>query len=601
MTKKLFLFFLSGCVWMNVVWAQQGLTHSGQPTGQAPRPIESYTELENPAPTDLTKWTNVKSANVAWGSTDERYPKELPILKHNGNKLSVKGWRGERVHAQFVVWTNQAIDNLSYEITPLRHTSNRYSIANEQIHSGFVRYVMTDELNKDGKGGCGHRPDLSKYDSTLVADVIDHWAKELPVKANTAQPVWISIDIPQEATPGQYNIRIAVRDGNRTIKTLNLVVDVANRVLPAPTEWAFFLDLWQNPYAVARYYGVEPWSDAHFEAMRPYMEMYRDAGGKTITASIMHKPWNGQTLDYFESMITWMKKADGTWRFDYTVFDKWVEFMHSLGIRDAITCYSMVPWNLSFQYFDQASNSFKFIDCKPGDDAYSALWGEMLKSFSKHLREKGWFEKTYISMDERSKEAMKHTIALIKKADSEFNISLAGNLYPELADEMNYYCVNMETKYPEDIHRSRKDKQQITTFYTCCAEARPNTFTFSPLAESEFLGWYAASHNLDGYLRWAYNSWVSEPLLDSRFYSFAAGDTYLVYPGARSSMRYERLISGIQSFEKVRILRQEFETKGNKRALRKLDAVLKTFDDKKLPQVSATSIVENANRVINAM
>ena len=65
----------------------------------------------------------------------------------------------------------------------------------------------------------------------------------------------------------------------------------------------------------------------------------------------MHKPWNGQTEDFFETMVTWMKKADGTWSFDYTVFDRWVEFMMSVGIDQQINCYSMVPWELSFQYF----------------------------------------------------------------------------------------------------------------------------------------------------------------------------------------------------------------------------------------------------------
>ena len=67
--------------------------------------------------------------------------------------------------------------------------------------------------------------------------------------------------------------------------------------------------------------------------MRPDMQNYVDAGGKVITASIMHKPWNGQTYDPFESMVTWLKKADGTWYFDYTVFDKWVEYMMSLGVK----------------------------------------------------------------------------------------------------------------------------------------------------------------------------------------------------------------------------------------------------------------------------
>ena len=72
-------------------------------------------------------------------------------------------------------------------------------------------------------------------------------------------------------------------------------------------------------------------------------KLYADAGGKVITASIMHKPWNGQTYDAFESMVTWLKKRMEPEYFDYTVFDKWVEFMMDLGVKKQISCYSMVP------------------------------------------------------------------------------------------------------------------------------------------------------------------------------------------------------------------------------------------------------------------
>ena len=38
---------------------------------------------------------------------------------------------------------------------------------------------MTDELNKDGNGGCGARPDAAAFDSILVADPIDHLSQKL--------------------------------------------------------------------------------------------------------------------------------------------------------------------------------------------------------------------------------------------------------------------------------------------------------------------------------------------------------------------------------------------------------------------------------------
>lgn len=82
------------------------------------------------------------------------------------------------------------------------------------------------------------------------------------------------------------------------------------------------------------------------------------------------------------------------------------------------------------------------------------------------------------------------------------------------------------------------------------------TRLLSDPAEAAWMSYYSSKKHLDGYLRWAYNSWPLEPLLDSRFRSWAGGDTYLVYPGARSCIRFERLIEGIQAHEKINILRQ---------------------------------------------
>ena len=57
-------------------------------------------------------------------------------------------------------------------------------------------------------------------------------------------------------------------------------------------------------------------------------------------------------------------------------------------------------------------------------------------------------------------------------------------------------------------------------------------------------------------MRWAYNSWVEEPLHDTKHVTWSAGDCFLVYPGPRSSIRFERLREGIQDYEKIRILRE---------------------------------------------
>ena len=558
-----------------------------------------YEELPNPVATDASKWGRVTNPIIAWGSTDVRYNKELPAQVTPIAIMNLTGWMGEKLSAQFVISTNRDMKNVSVEVSDI--LAKNYKISKWNTERGFVRYVMTDELNKDGKGGCGRRPNSAEWDSTLVADVIDHVTPALDIKANTTQPVWVSVKVPREnIIKGMYRGTVTVKEDGKVLAELPLTVTVKKHVLPAPKDWAFHLDLWQNPYAVSRYYNVEPFSKEHFDLMRPIMKRYADAGGKVITASIMHKPWNGQTFDPFESMVTWMKKADGSWWFDYTVFDKWVEFMMSLGIKKEIGCFSMVPWRLSFQYFDQASNQFKYFTGKPGEPEYEEFWTRMLKSFALHLKEKEWFEITHIAMDERSMKDMLATIAVIKKADKDFKISLAGSHHKELLEPLNDYCVTMaETFSPEEI-AVRRAKGMTTTYYTCCAEARPNTFTFSPPAEAEYLGWFAAKAGVDGYLRWALNSWVEKPLHDSRFTNWAAGDTYILYPDARTSIRFERLIEGIQAYEKIRILRNATDKRGrSKNYGKQLDKILEAFDPLTLTPASATDVVKKAKQELN--
>lgn len=597
--KRITLSLFSCLLSFGVLSAQQGVTQCGVPTGQTPFPILTYTELPDPMQPVPREWAMVKTPHVSWGSTDVRYAKhKVPQLKQQ-NTLRLHAWRGERVNAQAVVWTGSEVENLNCTLSDLKNNKGGV-LPSEAWNIGFVRYVMTDELNKDGKGACGYRPDHSLYDSLLVADPIDHMMQSGLLEAMTTQPVWVKCQIPQSATPGTYKGEVCVKDGDRLLGKLKLEIQVSDRVLPVPSEWTYHLDLWQNPFAVARYYQVPLWSQAHLDAMRPLMKMLADAGQKIITASIMHKPWNGQTEDFFETMVTWMKKADGTWGFDYTVFDRWVEFMMSVGIDRQINCYSMVPWELSFQYFDQATNSMKFVKTAPGEKEYEEMWIAMLSSFSRHLREKGWFDICTIAMDERPMEVMQKTLAVIRKADPEFKVSLAGNYHAEIEPALYDYCICIGQEFPVDVRMRRASENKLTTYYTSCAEAYPNTFTFSDPAEAAWMSFYSAQKYLDGYLRWAYNSWPLEPLLDSRFKTWAGGDTYLVYPGARSSIRFEKLIEGIQAHEKITILRKEFLDKGNKNGWKKIEKMLSTFRLEDFPEIPAAVTVNRANEILNS-
>ena len=137
---------------------------------------EIYEELPNPVATDASKWARVTNPIITWGSTDVRYNKELPASVTPVGIMNLSGWMGEKLSAQFVISTNRDLKNVSVEVSDI--VAKNYKISKWNTERGFVRYVMTDELNKDGKGACGHRPNKADWDSTLVADVIDHITPE---------------------------------------------------------------------------------------------------------------------------------------------------------------------------------------------------------------------------------------------------------------------------------------------------------------------------------------------------------------------------------------------------------------------------------------
>lgn len=552
-------------------------------------PLGDYQELTDTKPHDGAQvWEGMKKpVELSWGNTDTRY-KKLDVPKIEKSALwKAKAWKGERVNAQAVLWANKALNDVTVTVSDLRG-AGKAVIPASAVSADFVRYVMTDELNKGGGGGCGHRPDRTAWDSSVVADVLDT-VSILDLQPRSAQPLWVNVWVPQDAVPGAYKGTLTVSGKNLKPMKLFVELNVVNRTLPEPEDWKFHLDLWQNPYSVARYYQVPLWSDAHFDAMRPLMKRLANAGQKVVTATIMHKPWAGQTEDYFDNMVFRMKKLDGTWAFDYTVFDKWVDFMlNDVGIDAQVNCYTMIPWALTFDYFDQATNRVLFVDAQPGDSVYTNYWLPFLKDFSRHLREKGWFDRTAISMDERPMKSMQEAIKLIKKADPEFKITLAGNYHDEIQADLYDLSIPYTHKFPEAVKAEREKRGQISTVYICCTEAFPNTFTFSPPAEAAWLPVHAVAGDYDGALRWTYNSWTADPLRDSRFRSWAAGDCYIVYPGDRSSIRFERLIEGIQQAEKIRILRESLKKAGSDAELGELNEAVALFTPQGLEKSQMT-------------
>ncbi len=102
----------------------------------------------------------------------------------------------------------------------------------------------------------------------------------------------------------------------------------------------------------------------------------------------------------------------------------------------------------------------------------------------------------------------------------------------------------------------RAKKGYVTTHYVCCGPRKPNTFMESGPGEAFWCGAAPAFLGLDGFLRWAWNSWPQNPKEDATYWNWRAGDTFLCYPDGEPSWRFLELRNGITAAEKIRVMRE---------------------------------------------
>ena len=355
--------------------------------------------------------------------------------------------------------------------------------------------------------------------------LLRHEAYDLVEWGSSANgPRVVEVSVPVTAKPGVYEVGM-------------MRVRVVDRVLPPPRAWKYYLDLWQHPWAVARTAGAKPFSKAHYAAMRPVYELLATAGQKTITVPIVDMPWDHQCFDAYHSMI-----EDA----DFRLFDEYVQFCLDCGLGPDISCYSLCPWTLG-----------KTIDA----DALERQWGGKLDRFVAHVKAKGWFEHTLMAMDERAPEDVAKVAAFVQRHAPGMRISMAGNRKPSdfkgITIDVYSQVLRSWNLSPEFFAEAGERAKMgfVTTHYVCCGPNKPNTFMDSSQGEAFWCGAAPAFLGLDGFLRWAWNSWPQDPYADASYWNWRAGDTFLCYPKGEPSWRFLELRNGIVASEKVRILR----------------------------------------------
>ncbi len=530
---------------------------------------------------------SIVDENLQWTQT-----KREEVSKMGTTSKHLSAWQADKAVAEFVVYAKQSsLKNVTLSVSDF--TDGKNTISKEKVSATFIKSTKAYQ----GMPGWGYQPDKYPVENgTNRAESSDIMYTTNPVNISydKVQPVWVEVNVPKGTPAGVYTGTVKVKSEDIKDSELSFTFNVKVRDVELPDvstyKDTFDIELWQYPYSSAEYYGLTPFSKEHLEVLKSNMEIYKGIGGHAITTTISEDAWSAQTYStkavHYPSMVKWKLvkgqfngkeiSDDFEFEYDFTDFDKWVQFNKDLGIGDKIVLYSIAPWHNSFKYW--VGNELKTTPYVVGSKTYQAVYKNFFTAMVNHLDEKGWFDDAYVGIDERGlKIAALDLIDSVKNKDGK-SLKTAGAMdgidkdkeHEVLArriDDLNVGDTVVQTKKEafDQLLKERKALGKRTTLYSCTGHI-PGNFSLSAPAESYWSMMYAYKNGTAGFLRWAYDAWVENPLEDATHSSFEAGDCFLIYPDhkesknrvSKSSLRLEKMAQGVRDINKLIMMQKEY-------------------------------------------
>jgi hypothetical protein len=95
-------------------------------------------------------------------------------------------------------------------------------------------------------------------------------------------PIWVTVKVPKDAKPGAYTGELKITAGGGAPPVVPVKVEVAGWTVPDPADHATWLELMQSPDTLAIEYGVQPWSEKHFELIGRSLKLLGEAGAGVL-------------------------------------------------------------------------------------------------------------------------------------------------------------------------------------------------------------------------------------------------------------------------------------------------------------------------------
>lgn len=469
------------------------------------------------------------------------------------------------IHAKSVL----AGERLSYQICVRTDCRMDAAVSVESPFGSSVRLYLVKDANMDypvrETGNEGE--DYITLEPGMMPDIL------VPLEetgfrvtlTDRVSTLWVRADIPGDAAPGDYEIKVKVAPESGWNICERMYVHVIPAKMP---EQKLIYTRWFYADCIAVQHHVEIYSEEHWELIDKYIAAAADTGINMILVPIHTPPLDTEvgTVRPCVQLVDIEKQGD-QYTFSFQRFRRFIDICKKNGIRYFEMAHMFSQWGAkcapNIMVTENGVKGYLFGWHVAADsEEYVSFLKQYIAAISKELEAEGISEQTYFHIsDEPSQDSM-----------DTYRIA-SDIMRPLIGDSKNFDALSDYSFYENGlvscpvtsvmhVHEFLEHDIPNQWTYYCCNPEKvfTNSFMAMPSARTRVLGFLLYKYDIKGFLHWGFNFYnssvsrypVNPYLTTSGDRSYPSGDPFIVYPGRDCvylSVRGEVMYDAIQDMD----------------------------------------------------
>lgn len=241
--------------------------------------------------------------------------------------------------------------------------------------------------------------------------------------ATAIVPIWVTVTLPASTAGGVYEGSVAIEAHGLPRAEVPMQVVVADWALPDTKDFTVKnvgISMTEN---LADFYGVPRWSPRHFELIGRSLRWMAQINDRSALVDLT-SPGN-LSFSNSETMVRWVKQPDGSFKYDFTIFDRYLDvvakefgkplplrlnmFMNII-VKDGQRGFQWAPSSPEGRQqlyipsgsgrpgvavVDPATGKMERLDSPvPGTPEFAAFWGPVFDEIHKRIKARDWLDVT---------------------------------------------------------------------------------------------------------------------------------------------------------------------------------------------------------------